>query len=513
MKFKDIIRSAPERKPLRLVVGHSNDPEDPKGPVRNIHPAFVNRDRVAYLRREELKHMGYSASDGDSWQGLVTLQEQFGQPFIVSSSVEMSESHISIQTKFMRDLLLEESRKENLGVVTDATYSFFKNGFLIASSVYSLTLKRWAPVILTWSHGLKKEHYKAHFITLIKSILSEIQGEEYQDMFLASVVDFSMAQRQGFILAYVECRLKPGETDTAYLEARAMALLKGCLEHFRASITRISRNKNLIGVGQEQIFKEKCMELITLLEEEEFLCKSKDLIQKFPKISRWIQWWSQKSVAEMIFQCYRPLNNIDDLLPQTTNAEEAFHAVLYQIAESKNSLLMGINLLHLKSCYDDAKVGIKISYGEQERWKKLAERLGTTKKYKAKTSTNDGRPPDTTLSLLQSPKKTKIKPGRKQGGTNTQKHPLISYKSYSHFENTCYVTSLMESLYTVYLDTYSINGFDWHSTTKGSFYQLVHHFDIRKRRETDSDCKSLSSCLTFGRKAMCLLEKKRELIN
>jgi hypothetical protein len=60
-------------------------------------------------------------------------------------------------------------------------------------------------------------------------------------------------------------------------------------------------------------------------------------------------------------------------------------------------------------------------------------------------SRSDGRAPDTAKELLI-PGKTRP-PGRPKGSGNINRNPLTSYASYSHSNNTCYITSLLECLH------------------------------------------------------------------
>jgi hypothetical protein len=58
------------------------------------------------------------------------------------------------------------------------------------------------------------------------------------------VVNFSMAQKEGFVNAYMEVFSEADRTQ-------AMAKLKGCHEHYRAQVTRIKRNRAIIPAHEE----------------------------------------------------------------------------------------------------------------------------------------------------------------------------------------------------------------------------------------------------------------------
>jgi hypothetical protein len=63
----------------------------------------------------------------------------------------------------------------------------------------------------------------------------EILDEDQKDL-ARNIVDFSKAQSEGFISAYLEVF---GGTD----RVKAHNKLKGCKQHYCASITRIKRNR------------------------------------------------------------------------------------------------------------------------------------------------------------------------------------------------------------------------------------------------------------------------------
>ena len=120
------------------------------------------------------------------------------------------------------------------GILTDTTYDYFARGYLTSSSVYCAILHRWVPVLFTYSENIKTNHYKAHFSSLIKVILDktrEIQEDEDNswEELLAQVVDFTAAQREGFLLAF----------EDSGLQGSATSYLRGCREHYRQSVTRI----------------------------------------------------------------------------------------------------------------------------------------------------------------------------------------------------------------------------------------------------------------------------------
>jgi hypothetical protein len=65
------------------------------------------------------------------------------------------------------------------------------------------------------------------------------------------------------------CAGTPG-VDHEELQIRAAKLLRGCVEHYRASITRIVRNKVVVPMGKGEDFCKNCTRLLKVKSEDEF---------------------------------------------------------------------------------------------------------------------------------------------------------------------------------------------------------------------------------------------------
>lgn len=109
-------------------------------------------------------------------------------------------------------------------------------------------------------------------------------------------------------------------------------------------------------------------------------------------------------------------------------------------------------VISLELDYSDRSKGLTLWYGKAERWKKVAERYGTTKSSHIKKSAGvkDYRPPDTTSELLKNSKKDK------------KNNIPQNYQSYTHHRNSCYITALLEILYNCYL-----HEMDWWANNVG----------------------------------------------
>lgn len=154
---------------------------------------------------------------------------------------------MKFQTEWMTQQLVSRDEDNNVysgGLLSDVTYKFFLNGYLLSTSMYHEDLRRWIPIQFTWLKGLTEEHYAAHFMTLMKQIKDADLTQKECDTLVCQVVDFSAAQKNGFIMAYMKIFQ---ETDRAV----ALDKLKGCEEHFRAQVTRVKRNRNIIPADDE----------------------------------------------------------------------------------------------------------------------------------------------------------------------------------------------------------------------------------------------------------------------
>lgn len=219
--------------------------------------------------------------------------------------------------------------------------------------MYCPLLERWMPILITIILREDKAHYKEHFKYLLQWIDEKCKNEDSSNNLYAQVIDFSMAERSGFIEAFVEHKLQRTnlislskevlDAHKTSLENEAKALLKGCQEHFRQSITRISRNHAIIEHDSASQFQSAVLELLKINNEGEFYQKVKAIQDKWPKANSWIEWWVYTDAGKMLFRALSPMNeNLSNLLPSTTNAQESMHRRYYLSGTTQQSILTGI---------------------------------------------------------------------------------------------------------------------------------------------------------------------------
>ncbi|KAJ7658185.1 hypothetical protein DFH06DRAFT_1407814 [Mycena polygramma] len=465
--FKKVVEADPKTGPLRMLVGRSSV-HGPGQSVADISPVLYNSQRIKYERRKILKGSGGNGGGDNFVHDFAKFQEK--HPDFIREAQFGKVSVIVMQTPFMASKLVKSTIDLEAvnGIVSDAAHRVWRapNSLLIVSSTFEPErLKCWVPGIMSYSNGGTAEHYRIHFFHLFVSMARECGSRNIPitDALMANVVDFSGAQRKGFILAFIDFWLEhaPGERSIDELMEAAEKSLKGCAQHFRNQITRVKKISGVVDPSKADIFENHARRLLTSKSMDEFTDRANKFIKDFPRAEPWIRWWMLPAHAIMLFPAFRVMNpELWDSIPETTNAEEAMHWKLYAAIGRFLSLLDGMKRLykfaeHYQRLFDAAGRelytnpfelqlkdrnldGVKIFYGrDRQSWKRAAEKFGTTKysrrraAIRAAKHANDGRPPDTGKALL----------GR---GARKQKHEYE--KSYAWKENSCWLDSSLTLL-------------------------------------------------------------------
>ncbi|OAV91840.1 hypothetical protein PTTG_08129, partial [Puccinia triticina 1-1 BBBD Race 1] len=123
--------------------------------------------------------------------------------------------HFTFQTKWMAERLVTRDHNNEVysgGLLSDVTYRLFETGYLLSTSMFCEETGRWIPVQLSWIRGLSAEYYQAHFTMLFEQFLQPSFSFLDRETLVRQVVDFSLAQREGFISAYMK---KPPKRNPA----------------------------------------------------------------------------------------------------------------------------------------------------------------------------------------------------------------------------------------------------------------------------------------------------------
>ncbi|KAJ7207438.1 hypothetical protein GGX14DRAFT_366278 [Mycena pura] len=165
---------------------------------------------------------------------------------------------IVLQSPWQRRMGLKDHIKTEAvnSIVSDACHDYFigHNQLLFLSSTYEpFHLKSWTPILMTYSNGATAVHYRIHFLYLFRGLAArcrEIKRKVTDELFAnVRVVDFSDAQRNGFIQAFVDFWLEfaPHGRNESKLSRAAAALVKGCRQHFDNQITRVAKISRIVG--------------------------------------------------------------------------------------------------------------------------------------------------------------------------------------------------------------------------------------------------------------------------
>ncbi|EGG11649.1 uncharacterized protein MELLADRAFT_90988 [Melampsora larici-populina 98AG31] len=426
--FAQKVIENPNMGPLQHKVGRAPAGKGEITTARNYHPSLANLHRLGYYRRWILVNNG----------------------IIPEKKIPGSGDNFILDMETWADVYTG-------GLLSDVTYKFFANGYLLSTSMYSDVLQRWIPIQLTWLRGLSQKHYLAHFKTLMKQIKDSDLSVEERDTLVRNVVDFSLAQKNGFISAYMSVF---NETDHNV----ALSKLRGCKEHFRQQITRLKRNNAIIPRGKEGDFEDLAMSLCDrdVPGGKTYDEKVDTLRRDFPQTKRWIDWWQASNIQAMLFKSRRKQiddDGLDDDMPETTNAQESIHRVYYMISEGNCTVQVGLVQLYalvmsLQKDHVDLCRGVTIAYGSTKNYEKVAQILGWAKKTrKNREPKNDGQPPDTTEALLGVVSKKK-KVGRPKGLLNVDRNPVTTFQGFRSStvtgrRNRCWMNSMSECLYAL----------------------------------------------------------------
>ncbi|KAJ3874513.1 hypothetical protein F5051DRAFT_431281 [Lentinula edodes] len=157
---------------------------------------------------------------------------------------------------------------------------------------------------------------------------------------LLTIIDFSQAEREGWIEAFVNIWTSiPSDTRTPeQLRERAQELLKGCREHYCASVSRIKKIIGVVGNSGNH-FENLALGLLDLSSSKEFQQHVGELRASFPLANDWIAWWIREEHASMLFKSQWCMElALWSSMPDNTSAEEAMHWHQYT-AQGKNHML------------------------------------------------------------------------------------------------------------------------------------------------------------------------------
>ncbi|KAG1794446.1 uncharacterized protein HD556DRAFT_1308143 [Suillus plorans] len=424
-KFSEVIKEHPRMGATQLVMGRPGI-NGPQESVATISPLLLNTARVNHERKKVFtKRQGK-----DIIADFTEFQHQHPD-FVIYHTFEPVAVVIT-QLPIMLSFLV---KNHSNGIISDAAHGFWaeRNDLLIISSVFSDALQCWVP------------EYERQNIILT------------DDLF-ANVIDFSQAERAGFINAYVEFWMarEDNTRPPEELAEAAGSLLKGCRQHFHAQVTRIKKISGVVPPALTEVFANRVLQLLQCQDLATFKSISASLIRDYPKAEGWLNWWMADGRAEMLFTPFRRMP--DNLW---YNLEEAMHWRIYCSLGKFHGFVAGLRALQAFSEYWQLQSagnssGIPLFYGNSRQfWKKWKDELGMTHPSRApekiaakKRARSDGRPPDTARQLLgncftdgETSHDASVSP------TKRPRLNDIKRASYKWSNNLCWLDTLLELLF------------------------------------------------------------------
>lgn len=392
LEFEKIVRTASEVKPKSLLIGTRT-----RRPVSDLHPAFNNLDRTAYLRKKVLRPFDNGSTIGN----IANFESEMGVKLFKSSGFQSQNGHIVMQTRFMEDLL----RTSSCPLETDSIHGFvlddhFTDVNVTFTSGFDGIIGRTVPYVISILFGKSRAHYKEHFLVMLQALKFD-SWNHFDSTFQGMTCDFSDAERSGFEDALREQFKIP---DSTQLDLASH--YRFCEVHFKRTAVRVRRNGAIIPPDMEMTFYHEVLKLIEKRPVDEFHAIVASLKTRFPKVVRWLDWHLNPSRAQLIFPALTEQPR--DHMRKDTNAQEGLGGD-FQKTAPKRKLRIVECVEHVYRYVTNVEVDHKLaSQGMKLRY--------ASSKQRRTRFQNDGRPPDTSSSLLRSRSKQTI--GRPRGSRN-----------------------------------------------------------------------------------------------
>ncbi|KAJ3517112.1 hypothetical protein NMY22_g14036 [Coprinellus aureogranulatus] len=391
-------------------------------PLGTINPKMASPSKASYEHQRSKERLGITPGPSGGrgafafLEGFYELQQELPEPFIVNSSLHAGNIFIVMQTPFMASLVHDavhcdptdiEGRE---GFNTDGDNTFFKKGALLATVVFHAVLESWVPVLFTWILRQDTTHHRAHFQYLFRQVVRELKAADRPlvPRDLINVVDFSVSQREAFILEYIEAcismvpnwdQLQPESqaAERAAFRKVAEGALLGCSVHFKRSALRIKKQGHLVEPVHAPEFDRFIYKAISEdLTKAEFDILVQGVREMFPKIKNWLDWWVRPAIASMIFPACSVVDRaLAARVPGTTNPVESSHSLLHHAVGSGYDPVEGFRRLY--EYMNEPRLRLLSHQGGHS--KPAAPKTPGKKKAPRNFEPGDGRAPDT-LEML-----------------------------------------------------------------------------------------------------------------
>ncbi|KAI8136592.1 hypothetical protein BJV82DRAFT_675978 [Fennellomyces sp. T-0311] len=368
--------------------------------VKEIHPGLQNINKLTYHKnkvRKGLKdHQGNAADPNDTTvTNLREIQRDF-PGFITTLSLLEGEILIAFRPPSMPDAL-------NLSMysfITDTTFTLFDGGYYLCTSViFCEFIQRHPIAFAAVMDGMTARHYQKYFLALLTAYKITFMD---LDQFIGVIIDFSDAQRKGFLEAY---HIRSGKDN-------GIQYIKGCTVYFERNAKRLAKayTNDVHGGSKAKMYEMRMLlsKLHAVETKIEYKNILKQVLELYPQARQFVAWWNCKDVRGTIFPGVSTMNQrLFDHLTTTTNAVESQHNAMYHLIRRRQSL--GRNLRHILKFAENDENAIQHymrgypSYYGSRKLKSLKRSRTNNGKGKTKVTKyrNDGRAPDTQRALCK----------------------------------------------------------------------------------------------------------------
>ncbi|KAF6747390.1 hypothetical protein DFP72DRAFT_854370 [Ephemerocybe angulata] len=157
-------------------------------PLAKISPALSDPRRARYQQKESRARLGLSAPPIRSgitfFKKINGINSELKEVFLVDSSLH-NLGYLTFQTPWMKNQIKESvldwvkmgpETEGRHGFVTDGNHSYFKDGVLLVSCIFSSKLLSWVPVLFSWLSRIDTAHHIPHFNRISTTVLETVHG-------------------------------------------------------------------------------------------------------------------------------------------------------------------------------------------------------------------------------------------------------------------------------------------------------------------------------------------------
>jgi len=310
-------------------------------------PASLQEDRInARVRKSHQELFG----DDLDFGGIANLTQRIIKEDFVREAIkdiaEPSNTIVFVQTNFQQRTL-----KDCDYFFGDISYKLCRRYYKMVLTGFNHVTRQGFVVAVAFLERADANSYSTFFKTLIKHnpTLIIVTSTDITFSFEALCVDFSDAQRKGLVNAVIAVvRSRGCHLSDQQIQAKVLLYLKGCEFHFEQSLTKVDRSGALSKNALKTVFKSHVKAWTQSKNLATFAEGKKQLLQYFPSVKGWIEWWSLPVHAVLLFPGVRKdlLGETDEMydhLPSCNNTSEAINSSESKLCRHNVELIPSIH--------------------------------------------------------------------------------------------------------------------------------------------------------------------------